>query len=71
MVGPQEGIKFYLRYRLMYFYVILFFCTYTWKFWGSSFSSFRGLRVFVLEVFVFETPLEAGMNLATTAIKQH
>ena len=27
----------------MYFYVILFF--YTWKFWGSSFSSFRGLRV--------------------------
>ena len=35
----------------MYFYDILFFCTYTRKFWGSPFSSFRGLRVFVLEVF--------------------
>ena len=55
MVGPQEGIKFHLRYKLMYFYVILFFCTYTWTFWGSSFSSFRGLRVFVLEVLVKET----------------
>ena len=51
MVGPQEGIKFHLRYKLMYFYVILFFCTYSWKFWGSSFSSFWGLRAFV-----FETP---------------
>ena len=29
----------------MYFYVILFFWTYTWKFWGSLFSSLRGLRV--------------------------
>ena len=38
---------------MLYFY---FFCTYTQKFWGSSFSSFRGLRVFVLEVFVLETP---------------
>ena len=43
MVGPQEGIKFHLRYEIMYLYVILFF--YTWKFWVSSFSSFRGLRV--------------------------
>ena len=63
MVGPQEGLKFHLRYKLMYFYVILFFCTYTWKFGGSSFSSFRGLRVlglFVFEVFIFETPRDDG-----------
>ena len=40
----------------MYFLCYFIFCTYTQKFWGSSFSSFRGLRVFVLEVFVFETP---------------
>ena len=39
----QEGIKFHLRYEIMYFYVVLFF--YTWEFWGSSFSSFRDLRV--------------------------
>ena len=44
----------------MYFYDILFFCTYTRKFWGSPFSSFRGLRVFVLEVFFLETPPFTG-----------
>ena len=52
MVGPEEGIKFHSRYECI-FYVVLFFCTYAQKFWGSSFSSFRGLRVFVLEVFLF------------------
>ena len=43
-IGPEERIKFHLRYECI-FYVILFFCTYTQKLWGSSFSSFRGLMV--------------------------
>ena len=40
MVGPQEGIKFHLRYKLMYFYVILPFFLY--------------LHLEILGVFVFE-----------------
>ena len=46
MVGPEEGIKYHLRYEINVFFMLLFFfCTNTQKFWGSSFSSFRGLRV--------------------------
>ena len=47
----------------MYFFMLFYFLySYTQKFWGSSFSSFRGLRVFVLEVFVLETPSTTCKN---------
>ena len=58
----------------MFFLLLLLFSCYvrtnTQKFWGSSFSSFWGLRVFVLKVFVFETPLSNAclMALAPTSL---
>ena len=70
MVGPQEGIKFHLRYKLMYFYVILFFLYLHLEILGVfvfEFSGSLGLRV----VFVFETPNKESLQATKSSGVAH